>query len=112
MLVFHVCILTLLYVILIVYHTITTTTTIDTLYYFFRTSAAMMTWCFYEYIHNDQLYQDVVDEAEFVFAPTIDWSSCHPESNIPPPEQLAKLQLAEASLRVSGRVARAWWLIW
>lgn len=70
----------------------------------------MMTWCFYEYIHNDSLYQDVVHEAESVFAPTTDWSCCRPETSIPAPSQLAKLQLAEASLRVSASVL-IWWLM-
>jgi len=59
----------------------------------------MMTWCFYECIHNEKLYWDVVKEAEGVFSPTINWS-CAKDSDIPPPEQLAKLQLSEASLRV------------
>ena len=59
----------------------------------------MMAWCFYELIHDDQLYNNIVREAETVFSPTIDWSVCD-ESDIPPSEQLAKLQLSEASLRV------------
>lgn len=64
----------------------------------------MMTWCFYEFIHDEKLYWDVVKEAEGVFAPTTDWSTAQ-DSDIPPPEQLAKLQLSEASLRVCKSLA-------
>jgi len=68
----------------------------------------MMTWCFYEFIHNPQLYESVVREAETVFDPVaVDWSCASP-GDIPPAEQLAKLQLSEASLRV--RCFHAIWL--
>jgi len=64
-----------------------------------ETSAAMMTWCLYEFIHNSKLCADVVREAEGVFDPAVDWRRA-PSSDIPPADQLAKLQLSEASLRV------------
>jgi cytochrome P450 len=67
-----------------------------------ETSAAMMTWALYELMHSDDLMNDVESEAATVFDVNLDWRNASLDKDIPNPEELAKLNLSEASLKVGN----------
>ena len=64
-----------------------------------ETSAAMMTWALYELMDNEALREEVAEEGNSIFSPTIDWKSAH-ELELPEPERISQLVLAEACLKV------------
>jgi cytochrome P450 len=65
-----------------------------------ETSAAMMTWTLYELMGNSELMQRVADEGESVFGSAVnDWRTAS-ASDLPVPDDVARLVLAEASLKV------------
>jgi cytochrome P450 len=64
-----------------------------------ETSAAMMTWTLYELMGNNELMQRVADEGESVFGSALDWSTAN-ASDLPVPDDVARLVLSEASLKV------------
>ena len=67
-----------------------------------ETSAAMMTWTIYELLGNPTLFQDVAAEGQAVFQlppDKNDWANAT-ANDLPPPEELAKLVLSEACLKV------------
>jgi cytochrome P450 len=65
-----------------------------------ETSAAMMTWALYELMANQSLKEKVAHEGQAIFGQ--DWNAKE-ASFLPPREELAKLTLAEACLKVSRR---------
>jgi cytochrome P450 len=69
-----------------------------------ETSAAMMTWTLYELMGNSELMQRVADEGESVFGSAVDWRTAN-VSDIPEPDDVARLVLSEASLKVRGNGA-------
>jgi cytochrome P450 len=69
-----------------------------------ETSAAMMTWTLYELMGNSELMQRVADEGESVFGSVVDWRTAN-VSDIPEPDDVARLVLSEASLKVRGNGA-------
>jgi cytochrome P450 len=65
-----------------------------------ETSAAMMTWTLYELMGNSELMQRVAEEGESVFGSAVDdWRTAN-ASELPAPDDVARLVLAEASLKV------------
>lgn len=64
-----------------------------------ETSAAMMTWTLYELMGNAKLMEQVAVEGESVFGSAVDWRIATP-SDLPSPEEVSRLVLAEASLKV------------
>lgn len=74
-----------------------------------ETSAAMMTWTLYELMANSELMQRVADEGESVFGSAVDWGTAN-ASDLPEPDDVARLVLAEASLKV--RRGLDWRIVW
>jgi cytochrome P450 len=70
-----------------------------------ETSAAMMTWTLYELMGNSELMQRVADEGESIFGSAVDWGTAV-ASDLPVPDDVARLVLAEASLKVRGNTCR------
>jgi cytochrome P450 len=65
-----------------------------------ETSAAMMSWTLYELMGNSELMQRVADEGDSVFGSAVDdWQTAN-ASDLPVPDDVARLVLAEASLKV------------
>jgi cytochrome P450 len=75
-----------------------------------ETSAAMMTWALYELMDNESLREQVAKEGNAIFSPTINWKTAS-DLEIPLPEQIAQLVLAEACLKVRVSVVGGWVVI-
>lgn len=67
-----------------------------------ETSAAMMTWALYELMMDEDLVNQMNEEAEQVFEKTLDWKEVGLEK-LPSRDKLSKLVLSEACLKESLR---------
>jgi cytochrome P450 len=75
-----------------------------------ETSAAMMTWALYELMDNESLREQVAKEGNTIFSPTINWKTAS-DLELPLPEQITQLVLAEACLKVRGVVVGGGWVV-
>lgn len=63
----------------------------------------MMTWALYELMGNDKLMEEVAQEGQEIFSKKIDWATAGVHK-LPSQDNLAKLGLCEATLRVRNPV--------